>query len=278
MQHYNCKEWAPPPNANAPAPGASAPELDDNARPLSLPPLNLIASLRVRQDEENGDAAARLEAPAPNAFARNPPAACAVSTQLPSHDCGPRVSRRYLFLIYWGSVPGVIVLHLARCREDKVAFLRELVRSPSNRSVMSAASTASASSSCRLRVQTSPPAGTARLRAKNREWQGSSCPPGPPALQVNSKSRRPRISRGRRPSSLVNAAAGRQGARAKRPTASARSRKSTLRVGFRNCPASTLATLRASEKNWRSKRQDMSGDWQDYQHKIELLARLNSQA
>ena len=37
MQHYNCKEWAPPPNANAPAPGAPAPELVDNARPLSLP-------------------------------------------------------------------------------------------------------------------------------------------------------------------------------------------------------------------------------------------------
>ena len=91
----------------------------------------------------------------------------------------------------------------------------------------------------RLRVQTSPLAGTPRLRAKNREWQGSSCPPGPPALQVNSKSRRPRISRGRRQRSLVNAAAGRQGARAKRPTASARLRKSTVRVGFRNCPASS---------------------------------------
>jgi hypothetical protein len=47
MQHYNCKEWVPPPNANAPEPGA--PELDEHARPLSLPLLNLIASLRVRQ-------------------------------------------------------------------------------------------------------------------------------------------------------------------------------------------------------------------------------------
>ncbi len=56
MQHYNCKEWAPPPE---PAPNAPAPELDDNARPLSLPPLNLVASLRVRQDEENGAADAR---------------------------------------------------------------------------------------------------------------------------------------------------------------------------------------------------------------------------
>jgi hypothetical protein len=63
MQHYNCQEWAPPPNANAPAPGAPAPELDDNARSLSLPPLNLIASLRVRQDEENGDADARPSLP-----------------------------------------------------------------------------------------------------------------------------------------------------------------------------------------------------------------------
>ena len=59
MQHYNCKEWAPPPNVNAPAHGVPDPDLDDNARPLSLPPLNLIASLRVRQDEENGDADAR---------------------------------------------------------------------------------------------------------------------------------------------------------------------------------------------------------------------------
>ncbi len=61
LQHYHCKEWVPPPNANAPAPGA--PELDDNARPLSLPPLNLLASLRVRQDVENGDANARPSLP-----------------------------------------------------------------------------------------------------------------------------------------------------------------------------------------------------------------------
>ena len=61
MQHYNCKEWVPPPNANAPEPGA--PELDENARPLSLPPLNLIASLRVRQDVENGDADAHPSLP-----------------------------------------------------------------------------------------------------------------------------------------------------------------------------------------------------------------------
>jgi hypothetical protein len=34
------------------------------ARPLSLPPLNLLASLRARQVEENGDAAARPSLPA----------------------------------------------------------------------------------------------------------------------------------------------------------------------------------------------------------------------
>jgi hypothetical protein len=57
LQHNNCKEWVPPPNNNAPATGA--PELDDNDCPLSLPPLTLLASLRVRQDVENSDAGAR---------------------------------------------------------------------------------------------------------------------------------------------------------------------------------------------------------------------------
>jgi hypothetical protein len=61
MQHYNCKEWVPPPNTNAPEP--DAPELHENARPLSLPPLNLIASLRVRLDVENGDADAHPSLP-----------------------------------------------------------------------------------------------------------------------------------------------------------------------------------------------------------------------
>jgi len=64
MHHYNCKEWAPPPNSIAvSAPGEPAPELDDNARPLSLPPLNLIASFRVWQDEENGNADVRPSLP-----------------------------------------------------------------------------------------------------------------------------------------------------------------------------------------------------------------------
>ena len=68
LMHYNCTEWAPPPSAgpaDAPEPDAPAPGRDDDsARPLSLPPLNLLASLRVRQVEENGDAAARPSLPA----------------------------------------------------------------------------------------------------------------------------------------------------------------------------------------------------------------------
>ena len=45
---------------DAPAPDAPAQVRDDDsARPLSLPPLNLFASLRVRQDVVNGEAAAR---------------------------------------------------------------------------------------------------------------------------------------------------------------------------------------------------------------------------
>jgi hypothetical protein len=68
LLHYNCTEWAPPPPAgpaDAPAPDAPAPGRDDDsARPLSLPPLNLLASLRARQVEENGDAAARPSLPA----------------------------------------------------------------------------------------------------------------------------------------------------------------------------------------------------------------------
>ena len=68
LLHYNCTEWAPPPPAgpaDAPAPDAPAPLRDDDiARPLSLPPLNLLASLRARQVEENGDAAARPSLPA----------------------------------------------------------------------------------------------------------------------------------------------------------------------------------------------------------------------
>ena len=56
--------------ADAPAPGAPSPGApaqghdDDSARPLSLPALNLLASFRVRQDEDNGEVAARPSLPA----------------------------------------------------------------------------------------------------------------------------------------------------------------------------------------------------------------------
>ena len=69
LTHYNCTEWAPPLADDAPAPDAPAPDApaqghgDDSARPLSLPPLNLLAFLRVRQDEDNGEVAARPSLP-----------------------------------------------------------------------------------------------------------------------------------------------------------------------------------------------------------------------
>jgi hypothetical protein len=64
LTHYNCTEWAPPLADDAPAPGAPAQgHDDDSARPLSLPPLNLLASLRVQQDEDNGAVAARPSLP-----------------------------------------------------------------------------------------------------------------------------------------------------------------------------------------------------------------------
>ena len=52
LTHYNCTEWAPPLADDAPAPDAPAQgHNNDSARPLSLPPINLLASLRVRQEE-----------------------------------------------------------------------------------------------------------------------------------------------------------------------------------------------------------------------------------
>ena len=64
LTHYNCTEWAPPLAADAPAPDAPAQgHNDDSARPLSLPPLNLLASLRVRQDEDNCEVAVRPSLP-----------------------------------------------------------------------------------------------------------------------------------------------------------------------------------------------------------------------
>ena len=107
--------------------------------------------------------------------------------------CFLRVSFSYLLLIYWVLVPGVIVLQLARCRENKGAFLRELGRSPSNRSVMSAASTASASSSSSASRPNLPAGGNSKIQRKEMRLAGQhcGCPPGLSALQLNSRSRRP---------------------------------------------------------------------------------------
>ena len=64
LTHYNCTEWAPPLADDAPAPGAPAQgHDDDSARPLSLPPLDLLSSLCVRQDEDNGEVAAAPSLP-----------------------------------------------------------------------------------------------------------------------------------------------------------------------------------------------------------------------
>ena len=61
MVNLNVFQWAP---HDAPAPDAPAQgHDDDSARPLSLPSLNLLASLRVRQDEDNGKADARPSLP-----------------------------------------------------------------------------------------------------------------------------------------------------------------------------------------------------------------------
>jgi hypothetical protein len=64
LTHYNCAQWAPPLADDAPAPDAPAQGRDDDsARPLLLPPLNCLASLRVRQDVDYGEAAARPSLP-----------------------------------------------------------------------------------------------------------------------------------------------------------------------------------------------------------------------
>jgi len=60
LTRYNCTEWAPPLADDAPAPDAPAQGRDDDrARPLSFPPLNLLASLRVGQDGGNDEVADR---------------------------------------------------------------------------------------------------------------------------------------------------------------------------------------------------------------------------
>ena len=60
--HYRCTEWAPPPVTEANTHEAPAQERnDDRTRPLSLPPF--LASLRVQQDDDTGDAAASPSIP-----------------------------------------------------------------------------------------------------------------------------------------------------------------------------------------------------------------------
>jgi hypothetical protein len=64
LTHYNCTEWAPPLADDDPAPDAPAQGHDDDSdRPLSLPQLILLASLRVQQDEDNGEVATRPSLP-----------------------------------------------------------------------------------------------------------------------------------------------------------------------------------------------------------------------
>ena len=60
ISHEFLASMADAPAPGAPSPGAPAQGHDaDSARPLSLPALNLLASFRVRQDEDNGEVAAR---------------------------------------------------------------------------------------------------------------------------------------------------------------------------------------------------------------------------
>ena len=60
LEEYACIEWAPP---AADAAEDEQQSDDDNARPLPIPPLNLLATMQARQDEEEGDAAARASLP-----------------------------------------------------------------------------------------------------------------------------------------------------------------------------------------------------------------------
>ena len=85
LAHYHCTEWAPPPVSDAHIPDAPAQERDDgNARPLSFPPLNLFASLRVRQDEENGEVAARQSLPQQRQVTNRSPAGRCIIDVVPS--------------------------------------------------------------------------------------------------------------------------------------------------------------------------------------------------
>ena len=65
LTEYGCLEWAPPAAHDAAAAAAEQRRDDDdaNARPPPIPPLNLLASLQARQDEDEGNAAARASLP-----------------------------------------------------------------------------------------------------------------------------------------------------------------------------------------------------------------------
>jgi len=60
-----CIEWAPPAADEANDAAAAQQRVADyaNARPLPIPPLNLLASMQARQDEDEGNAAARASLP-----------------------------------------------------------------------------------------------------------------------------------------------------------------------------------------------------------------------
>ena len=66
LTDYGCTEWAPPAPDAAAAAAAQRRDGDDvdaNARPLLIPPLNLLASLQARQAEDEGDDADRASIP-----------------------------------------------------------------------------------------------------------------------------------------------------------------------------------------------------------------------
>jgi hypothetical protein len=73
LTHYNCSEWAPPlAEPILTAPDVPAQDHDnDSTRPLSLPPLNLLASLHVRQDEDNVEVAVRSSLPPQRQVTKN---------------------------------------------------------------------------------------------------------------------------------------------------------------------------------------------------------------
>ena len=65
LADYGCTEWAPPAADDANDAAAAQQRVDDdaNARPLPIPPLNLLASMQARQDADEGNAAARASLP-----------------------------------------------------------------------------------------------------------------------------------------------------------------------------------------------------------------------